>query len=88
VFDHAWDLIGDVNLTGRSFTLQLNTILQAEPDSRGFHEWTLDGHDFTFRLLAKGFTQYLRRPAIQSFQQRLETDERGGLSFDQVGYTP
>jgi hypothetical protein len=40
------------------------------------------------RLSATGFTQYLRRPPIQSFQQRLETDEHGGLSFDQLGYTP
>jgi hypothetical protein len=72
----------------RSFTLQLNTILRSEPDPRGFHEWTLEGHDFTLRLSATGFTQYLRRPPIRSFQQRLETDEHGGLSFDQLGYTP
>ena len=88
VFDHAWDLTGDVDLTRRSFTLQLNTILRSEPDPRGFHEWTLEGQEFTLCLSAKGFTQYLRRPAIQSFQQRLEADERGGLSFDQLGYTP
>ena len=88
VFDQAWDLSGDIDLLRSSFTLQLDALLRSEPDARGIHEWTLAGQEFTLRLFAKGFTQYLRRPAVRSVEQRLETAERGGLGFDQCGFAP
>ena len=39
-------------------------------------------------LNAPGFTQYLRHPPIYSPGYWLSADERGGFSFDQLGYTP
>jgi hypothetical protein len=45
------------------------------------------GDLFTMRFAARGFTQYLRRAPIHTSRQRLLAAERGGLSFDQRGYT-
>jgi hypothetical protein len=58
------------------------------PDERGFSDWTLSGDNFTIALSARGFTQYLRRPPIGSDGWFLSAGERGGLSFDEHGYTP
>ncbi|OBA73896.1 hypothetical protein A5641_00010 [Mycobacterium sp. 1554424.7] len=86
VFDEAWDLVGDINLRGFSFELSLETLGRSDPDEHGACEWTLAGHEFTLALRAPGFSQYLRRAPIRSPQQRLSVSERGGLSFDRLGY--
>ena len=87
VFDPAWDLTADIDLRIFSFELSLNAIERSGPDAHGIFAWTLDGHEFTMRLRATGFTQYLRCPPICSPHQRLSIDDRGGLSFDRYGYT-
>ena len=46
-----------------------------------------EGDLFTISLRAAGYTQYLRRPPVYVPYQRLSVEERGGLSFDQHGYT-
>jgi hypothetical protein len=86
VFDQAWDFISDINLKGLSFDLPLNALERTGPDKYGMFEWTLAGHGFSLAVRAPGFTQYLRRPPIDSPHQWLSTDQRGGLSFDQRGY--
>ena len=86
VFDQAWDLAGDINLQGFSFELSLNALERCGPDEHDAFEWTLLGHEFSLTLRAPGFTQYLRRPPIHSPHQRLSVEERGGISFDEVGY--
>jgi hypothetical protein len=66
VFDRAWDLTTDIDLRGWSFQLSLDAITRSGPDERGFSDWTLSGDNFTIALSARGFTQYLRRPPIDS----------------------
>ena len=88
VFDRAWDLTSDINLQGWSFQLFLDAIERSGPDDRGFFDWTLVGDHFTIGLNAPGFTQYLRHPPIYSPGYWLSADERGGFSFDQLGYSP
>ena len=87
VFDPAWDLTTDIDLRGWSFQLSLDAITRSGPDERGFSDWSLSGDNFSIALSARGFTQYLRRPPIHSPGWFLTAGERGGLSFDQRGYT-
>jgi hypothetical protein len=87
VFDQAWDLSCDIDLSRRSFELALDGIERSAPDIHGGYEWTLAGHDFALRLHSTSFTQYLRHPPIHSLHQRLPLDQRGGLSFDESVYT-
>ena len=87
VFDNAWDLTGDINLMTRSFDLSLDAIERSGLDEHNAYAWTLAGNEFTVQLRATGFTQYLRQPPAYSLHQRLSLDQRGGLSFDQQGYT-
>ena len=87
VFDRAWDLTTDIDLRGWSFQLSLDAITRSGPDERGISDWTLSGDNFTIALSARGFTQYLRRPPIHCPGWFLTVGERGGLSFDQRGYT-
>ena len=49
----------------------------------GLWEWILDGHDFTFELRASGYRQHLRAAPRLVALQRLSSEERGGLSFEQ-----
>jgi hypothetical protein len=86
VFEHASDFTDDVNLAGRSFELALDAITRSEPDANGDRAWTLAGHEFAMHVRAPGFTQYLRRRPILAASQRLTVDERGGISFDEVGF--
>jgi hypothetical protein len=86
VFDQAFDVIGDFNLTSSSFELSLDEIRHSEPDEHDVRTWTLDGHNFSIQLQAQGFTQYLRQAPILTDRQRLTDSQRGGLSFDQRGY--
>jgi hypothetical protein len=87
VFDLASDLTTDIDVRGWSFQLSLHAIARSAPDERGFSDWSLSGDNFTIALNARGFTQYLRRPPIGSDDWFLSAGERGGLSFDQHGYT-
>jgi hypothetical protein len=87
VSDQAWDLAGDIDLHGFSFELSLDALQRSGPDAHDAFEWTLSCHQFSLALHAMGFTQYLRRPPIHTSQQRLSVAQRGGLSFDQQGYT-
>jgi hypothetical protein len=87
VFDPARDFSCDIDLSRRSFELTLDDIERSDRDTHGAYEWTLAGHEFTIRLHATGFTQYLRHPPINSSHQRLPLDHRGGVSFDESCYT-
>jgi hypothetical protein len=51
------------------------------PDSNPDPMWHIEGHNFEFRLRARGHTQYLRLPPQHVSRQLLSTAERGGLSF-------
>jgi hypothetical protein len=87
VFHQAWDLVTDIDLQGWSFQLSISAIERSGPDEHGYFGWVVDGDLFTMRFQAKGFTQYLRRAPIQTSCQRLPVHDRGGLSFDERGYT-
>ena len=87
VFDPAWDLTGNIKLQGFGLELWLDALERSGPDEHDAFEWTLAGQRFSLAVRAPGFTQYLRRPPIHSPHQRLSIDQRGGLSFDQQGYT-
>lgn len=86
VFYQAWDLIAAVDLRGFSFELSLLALDRCVADDHCNYGWTLRGEDFTLALGAPGYTQYLRQRPIRSPHQRLSTQERGGLSFEQRGY--
>lgn len=86
VFDHASDLGGNLDLVGRTFELALDAISRSEADANGDRMWTLEGHEFTMRLRAPGFTQYLRHPPILAAAQRLGVAERGGISFGETAF--
>lgn len=86
VFDDASDLQGDLSFVGTAFEPSLNGVSSDDIDKYGLREWTLDGHEFTLRLRAAGFTQYLRQPPIRSSSHRLTVEDRGGLSFEECGF--
>jgi hypothetical protein len=87
VFERASDLMASIDLEGSSFQLSLDAIDRSGPVEHGAFAWTLDGHNFSIILIATGFTQYLRRPPIHTHSQRLPLDQRGGISFNEQGYT-
>lgn len=43
--------------------------------------WTLQGHDGDISFWSVGFRQFVRRRPILSSAQRLQPEERGGISF-------
>jgi hypothetical protein len=87
VFGEARDLAADINRPGSSYELTLDAILRSGPDDDGAFVWNLVGHLLSIGLRASGFTQYLRRAPVHSPRRRLSVGERGGLSFDERGYT-
>ena len=87
IFHRAWDLVTDINLQGWAFQLAIGAIERSGPDEHGSFDWTVEGDLFTMSLRAAGYTQYLRRAPVYVPYQRLSVEERGGLSFDQHGYT-
>jgi hypothetical protein len=87
VFDPAWDLTTDIDLRGWAFSLSLLSVQRSDPDEDGSFDRTLAGDQFTIKLGAPGFTQYLRRPPVYTSRARLTAEERGGFSFDRQAYT-
>ena len=85
IFEDAWGFEADISEYSE-FRLELDEILRSEPDQMGRRWWTLDGHQFTSRLLAPGFTQVLRSEPIAINHQNLSLEERGGLSFSRDPY--
>jgi len=88
VFRDARDVTFDMDETGIAFRgMSLDGILGSEQDLHGFRTWTLAGHEFTLTVRSQGFTQYLRRRPIRSTNQRLDLVARGGLGFDEAGFS-
>lgn len=86
VFDHASDLVVEtIDLTRWGFDLEMIEIRRDGPDEHGTFLWSVVG-DVSFRLRSRGFTQYLRRPPVLIDSQRLSSDQRGGISFEEHGY--
>ena len=81
VFDHASDLVADLDLSRSTFEPSFDEILRSDPDQHGYRTWTLKGHDFTMTLRGPGFVQYLRRPPLRYESQRMSLEDRGGTSF-------
>jgi hypothetical protein len=86
VFDQASDLSGDLSFVGFAFGPSIDTV-DRETQAGGFL-WTIRGHEFTLRLVAPGFVQYLRQFPILSGTQRLGSSARGGIGFEEVGFSP
>jgi hypothetical protein len=87
VFDDAADLVANIDLGGRAFEAAVDGLVRSEPNEHGVRDWTVAGHEFTITLRAKGFTQYLRQLPIRANGQRLTVQERGGISFEERGFT-
>jgi hypothetical protein len=85
VFDAAWAFEAEVSPYS-NFALDLDRIERSDLDQFGRSRWTLDGHQFTARLLAPGFKQFLRRAPIASPHQSLSMEARGGVSFAQSAF--
>jgi hypothetical protein len=86
VFDAAADLVVDLSLVHFAFEPAVDRIERSEPNGHGVRDWTIDGHEFTMTVRAKGFTQYLRHPPIRATSQRLTVQQRGGISFQEQGF--
>jgi len=87
VFDRAWDLVTNIDLSGWGFQLSILEVERAGPGERGFSTWNLTGDLFELSINSRGFTQYLRREPIFCDGQRLSVEERGGLSFAEQGFS-
>lgn len=87
VFDHAWDLTIDIDIHASALELQLNAITRTPGQPFGRSTWTLDGHNFTLAVTSEGFHQYLRTQPIWAASQGLDAAQRGGISFNENGYT-
>ena len=85
IFEDAWSFEAEVSEYSE-IHLALDRIQRSEPDQFGRRWWTLDGHQFTARLLAPGFTQVLRNEPIASHRQSLSIEERGGHNFSKDPY--
>ena len=85
IFEDAWSFEAEVSEYSE-IHLALDRIQRSEPDQFGRRWWTLDGHQFTARLLAPGFTQVLRNEPIASHRQSLSIEERGGHNFSRDPY--
>lgn len=89
VFEHAWDLTLQIDhLDSAGLELELDAITRrpSQPPGRA-SIWTLEGHNFTLAITSEGYRQYLREAPIWSLSQRLDTTQRGGISFDEKSYT-
>ena len=88
-FDNAWDvrLSGVIDQLDMAEVLDLHLVRSFE-NAAGVHfdEWHLEGDGFDLRVLSSDFKQYVRRPPIHTNAQSLGTSERGGPSFDRVGF--
>jgi hypothetical protein len=87
VFDQAWDLVTNIDLSGWGFQLSILEVERDGPDERGFSTWKLAGDLFELSINSRGFTLYLRREPIFCEGQRLSVEERGGLSFAEQGFS-
>ena len=75
-FEEAWAFAADISPESE-FTLELDRIERSDPEGLGRSCWTLDGHQFTARVLAPGFTQSLRGAPIASPYLSLSMADRG-----------
>ena len=88
VFETVWNLDGELGTASRTL-LQAQDIHRRDPENdrqreMGLQPWVVEwshGHELT--MLASGFRQHFRRRPVLVASQRLELDERGGISFDQ-----
>jgi hypothetical protein len=86
VFKKASDLTGDLSFVGQSFEPSIDAIERFDPDEHGGFTWIIQGHEFTLRLRAPGFVQYLRQAPTPSGTQRLAPSARGGISFGETAF--
>jgi hypothetical protein len=89
VFEHAWDLTLQIDhLDSAGLELELDAVTRTSGPAPGRSRvWTLEGHNFTLAITSVGYRQYLRKAPIWSRGQRLDTTQRGGISFAEQGYT-
>ena len=89
VFEHTWDLLSrSTTSTAQGSSSNSNAITRTPGQPPGSSSvWTLEGHNFTLAVTSEGYRQYLRKAPIWSPGQRLDTSQRGGISFDENGYT-
>jgi len=87
VFDHAWDLMIDVDLHAASLELQLNALTRTADQPFGRSTWTLEGHNFAVKVTSAGFRQYVRARPVWSTDQQLDRRRRGGISFSEEGFS-
>ena len=87
VFDQAWDLVTNIDLSGWGFQLSILEVERDGPDERGLSTWKLAGDQFELSISSPGFTLYLRREPIFCEGQWLSAGERGGLSFAEQGFS-
>ena len=87
VFDQAWDLVTNIDMSGWAFQLPILEVERDGPDERGFSTWKLAGDTFELSISSRGFTQYLRREPVFCDGQWLSVEERGGFSFAEQGFS-
>jgi len=88
VFEGVWDLEGDFGFKGEVPDLEIDALHRLEPDDehRDLPLWHVQGHAFDLRFRASGYRQYLRRAPRLVSRTSLLPRERGGCSFDEVGF--
>jgi hypothetical protein len=87
VFDQAWDLVTNIDMSGWAFQLPILEVERDGPDERGLSTWRLAGDQFELSISSRGFTQYLRREPVFCDGQWLSVEERGGFSFAEQGFS-
>jgi hypothetical protein len=86
VFHETADLTMDMDLAGGTDEPSIDSVSRSEGDPGDRRVWTIGGHEFTWTVTARGFTQYLRTRPVLSQAQSLTADERGGISFEERGF--
>jgi hypothetical protein len=86
-FDAAADLRADLSRVGLAFEPAIDQVVRSEPYEHGIRDSTIAGHEFTITLRARGFAQYLPRRPTRARGQRLSVQDRGGISFEEPGFS-
>lgn len=80
VFEHAWDITGQVGPLHELMEIADVHRLDAA-DGNTDPSWHIEGQNFDLRLRAAGYTQFLRQPPQRVRRQMLTMTERSGISF-------
>lgn len=87
-FDEVWDLEGDLDFKGTRPDLEIADLHRLPPaDYRpDLPAWRVEGHCFELTFRASGYRQFFRRAPRLVARSALPFADRGGCSFDEVGF--